>query len=211
MDEASLVRGFKVFAPEPTKVVALAEAPSNPIRPQPRSLIAFRQVEEITWLREMNAAITYLHGGRVLKQESLHCDYYGFMTAADELFADFEHRKEAYAVTSSSTLEITIRLALEDIPTLGLAREDRGRKLFTPVGDRIYLGEGIPEDADFLAIPWDERVRLESITHSVRDVWSSKRTREQNMAEYERYRIMADTAERIVGAAADLDDDIGDI
>lgn len=209
MDDSSLLTGHKSFEPESMKLIVLSESTSNPLRPAPKSRIAMRVTEDITWLRELNAAITYIHGGRILKQESLHSDYYGFLTAANDLFSDVDDRMETYGVTRDSSLEITIRMGIVDVPTLGFAKEGwGGRKLYTPINGPVWLADGIPDDADFFSIPWDERVTLGSVTHTVADVWSSKRSREENDAILAEYRKTANADTRIVGRISDVDDQI---
>lgn len=211
MDDSHLLTGSKSFPPETMKLIVLTDEPTNPLRPAPKKKVAMRVAEEITWVREMNAAITYIHGGRVLKQESIHADYWGFLRAADDLFADHASRMKEYGVTSESSLEITIRMALMDHPTLGFVKEGwGGRKLFTPVGSGVWLSDCIPDDADFFDIAWENRVPLRPVTHSVEDVWSSRRSWSENEAAFEAFRQRADSVERVVGMIRALDDDIAE-
>ncbi|NTF17239.1 hypothetical protein G6L37_02185 [Agrobacterium rubi] len=207
MDDSQLTTGFKVYAPEATKLIVLTSDAVNPLRPAAKKTVALRVVEDITWTREAHARITYSHGGRVLKQEGTFCDYYGFLSSVQDLFEDFEARKKLYGVSKESSLEITIRMALVDHPTLGFAKEGwGGRKLYTPVGGAIYLAEGVADDEDFLSKPWEEKTVLRQVSHSVCDVWSSKRSDEENHTIFDNYCLAAAVDQRIVGKIGELED-----
>ena len=209
MDETSLLTGYKAYPPEQAKLIVVSEVAPNPLRPSGKRAEALRVNEEITWIREMNAAITYLHGGKVVKQDSLHCDYWGFMTAADGLVEAARRTMDDYSVTAESTLEIAVRVGLVDTPTLGFAKEGwGGRKLYAPIGGGVCFQGDIADDEDFFSLPWERKQFIKAVTHSVADVWKSNRSDDFNSASFESYRRMADNEVRVVGAISDMDDDI---
>lgn len=60
---------------------------------------------EILWLAESQTRLFYEHGGRELRTEATHSDFYGFLTSTDD--ADyFAVACNAYAIDTVSTLEL---------------------------------------------------------------------------------------------------------
>lgn len=209
MTHAGLVVGHREFPPERTKLIVITDAPTNPLRRLGEKRIAIRQYEDIVWVREMQAVITYIHGGRVLKQESLHSDYYGFMTAANDLIEDdLPILQRAFEVSADSSLEITVRLALEDTPTLGYVETEWSKRKYQAIGGGVFVAGDISDETDFFAISWEEKIALQPIIHSVADVWSTKRTDKENAKALAAYKRMALSGKRVLGVICTIDSDV---
>lgn len=73
-------------------------------------------LENILWLRESEAQVSYWHGNKMLKEGSTCGDYYGYLTSLKSAVEDAQESKETYSVDENSSLEIRVYCAIEEIP-----------------------------------------------------------------------------------------------
>lgn len=159
------------------------------------NLDSFRFQYEILWLREGRVKILYLHGGKVLKDEARFADFFGLLSCLGEA-TDFAAREAAiYGVDASSSLEILVRATVDEVPVLEDKspearmwgpRTGKTRRYMSPPLDWLLFDE--EKEARWLsAATLEERLdivfqRLERRKVLTSDVWSSRRTEDENAA-----------------------------
>lgn len=82
----------------------------------PAAWIRFQH--EICWVREPSAKISFLHGGKLLKEGPRFCDHPRFLSCLEAGVIDAIQLCEAYSVGPDSSLEIIIETAIQDAPYL---------------------------------------------------------------------------------------------
>lgn len=158
--------------------------PLSPVR-QPTTRQVARSQRPITWIRGTNACVAFIHGGKVLKWGSSFYDYYGFTRSIDDALQEAVDAAAHYSIAADSSLEVVVRASLEDKPTLGYADEmSFGRKQYFPMPEKGFLiVDGMPDDVrSYDAVPEENRRWLRTFSHDPQDIWSSRRTPEENEA-----------------------------
>ena len=82
----------------------------------PAAWIRFQQ--EICWVREPSAEISFRHGGKLLKEGPRFCDHPRFLSGLEAGVDDAVQLCEAYSVGPDSSLEIILETAIHDVPYL---------------------------------------------------------------------------------------------
>ena len=73
---------------------------------------------EVSWLREPSAEIYFRHGGKHLKDGPRFCDHPGYLSGLEAGVREAVDLCAAYEVTSESSLEIVLEVAIQDVPYL---------------------------------------------------------------------------------------------
>ncbi|MFU5120625.1 hypothetical protein ACM7Y4_30325, partial [Pseudomonas aeruginosa] len=76
----------------------------------PAAWIRFQQ--EICWVREPSAEISFRHGGKLLKEGPRFCDHPRFLSGLEAGVDDAIQLCEAYSVGPDSSLEIILETAI---------------------------------------------------------------------------------------------------
>ncbi len=71
---------------------------------------------KVMYLRESEAQILYVHGGKLVKEGPTYNDFYGYLTCLDGAIEEAERLSNAYSVNRESTLEIMVYLTITDKP-----------------------------------------------------------------------------------------------
>ncbi len=82
----------------------------------PAAWIRFQQ--EICWVREPTAKISFRHGGKLLKDGPSFCDHPHFLSGVEAGVTVAIQLCEAYSVGPDSSLEIILETAINDVPYL---------------------------------------------------------------------------------------------
>lgn len=136
----------------------------------------------ILWLQESEAVLRFMHGDVELKHGSTHTDYYGYLSAADNLVDDAERASRTYGVTVESSLVIEIVTRVYQRPVIE-PDEARQHNQTKPANHKSKWAD-VPDD-------WRKEVqvdgetlrpRLERLELGEEVVWSSKLSTDENAA-----------------------------
>lgn len=151
----------------------------------PRKWLRFTQ--QICWLREATASISFSHGGVVIKEGGAFVDLGGYLTAVSEAVDSAKFQCETYGITGQSSLIASVSLSIVDTPrvlcerpeygfTLGhyfvkAESEDSAWFIYSPVEMQAYECASSCEEQH---AAWASLNRLGPVEiHSLGTVWSS--------------------------------------
>lgn len=154
----------------------------------------FEHVKPIIWIQESESKIVFLHGGRVLREESTHTDFYGYLTSfrtGPDAVVNPEGIANAYGITRESSLELVVRTMVFLQPAYE-SPETIEHNRTKPTNYKPMYAH-VPDDwrkeAENTLFPGELMYpRLERIELGTGIVWSSKNTPDENEALGEQFR-----------------------
>jgi hypothetical protein len=139
--------------------------------------------KKVVWVAESHTELEYHHGDKLLKKGSCYNDYYGFLTSMDDKAArDFA---ESFGITCESSLILVCRTVVELTPYLETeqhkaynADKRPGQTRHFDQAPNEWLQRNVPEE---IHSPSYRTFRTPVVLAS-EITWSSKNTREENLA-----------------------------
>jgi hypothetical protein len=197
----NFVLGYHSFAPVREKILFIEKHTSF----SGNRFTLHKDEIDITWVRESSAFTQLVWKGRVIDRFSNHTDFYGFLTSATSLVEEAPELAKGYEIFPTSELELHVVAFLIDTPTLGFAKENYGRKYYTPAkrnGEILWYNVDDVENGasfNFKVFPPEVRRLLNPIEHSPTVVWNSGWDDQANENAIKRYTAMATTNEQVIG------------
>jgi hypothetical protein len=190
------VLGYREFTPERTETIFL----STERRLTGNLDTLHRDEADVTWVR-VSHAISYLtFKGKIVRRGEGCYDFYHFMSSVADLFESAPKRAAGWQIEQDSELEHHVVAYLEDLPTLGFAKTDYGRRYYKPVGQHVW--HDVPDLVEvggpftFENFPYEKRRRIEPIKHGASVVWKSSRTAEENETALAGFKALANAEGR---------------
>lgn len=207
MQLPDLILGYREFSVEKTPIIFL----STEHRLAGKIQTLHRDEADLTWVRVTHAASYFSFKDRVVKRSEAAYDFYRLMSGVEGLFDEAPRKAASWKIEQDSEFEYNVVAYIEDIPTLGYAKTEYGRRYFTPIQRGVW--HDVPElqfgGADWQkSFPFESRRGIEAVKHGATPVWKSSRSDAANEAALESFRsiVRATTRETNPNLVAMPDD-----
>jgi hypothetical protein len=186
-----LVLGYREFTAERTGTIFL----STERRLAGDINTLHKDEADVVWVR-VSHSISYLtFKGRIIRRGDGYYDFYHFLSSVKDIIEEAPQKAAAWGIEQDSELEHHVVAYLEDVPTLGYAKTEYGRRYFKPVGQHVWhdVPDLVEVGGPFTMenFPYETRHRLEAVKHGATVVWKSSRTNEENEAALAAFKLLA--------------------
>lgn len=191
-----LTLGYREFKPQPTTVIYADEQKKL----GGSKVTIQRETADITWVRVSHAVAYLSFKDQIVKILEGHWDFYGLLASSRRLSEEAPARARAWKIEHASELELHVLAYLEDIPTLGYAKTEYGRKYYTPIEKHVWFDSAeakVGEAFNFENFPYEGRQQLEPRRHAATVVWKSSNSDEQNQAAFAAFEALANAEEHV--------------